>query len=105
MKYHETVRPFSVTTSDIKRWDQIIAEDSSLKDEYKRNFQIREYCYAGMWLFEQLMLKQCPLSLAQRIQYSAGKNSINQDPWKIHQEFLENYDKNEIIIKPSKFLN
>lgn len=106
MNYYEPfTRPSFITNQDLKRWDQIISQDSLLKEEYKRNFQIREYCYAGIWLFEQLMLSSCPVSLAKRIQYFAGKNSINKNPWEIHQESLSNYENDKLDIKSSQINN
>ncbi len=92
-------KPDFITEEDINRWNEILDQDTSISVEHKNNLIIREVCYAGMWLFEQLQERQCPDSLSVRIQYSAAKLCPGKDPWSIHQMMLDQYDKNQLTIE------
>ena len=89
-------RPEFVTSDDIKRWDDNIDNDPNLIDDIKNEPIIRELCYAGLYLSEQLDKLECPPEFIFRIQYSAGRASFGHDPWEVHQKFLESYKLNEL---------
>lgn len=92
-------RPDFITNEDIARWSKNLEEDESLSKELINSPIIREVCYAGLWLSEELEKLNCPNSIIVRIQYSAGKVSFSRDPWQVHQGFLEKYKNNELIFE------
>jgi hypothetical protein len=89
-------RPDSITNEDIKRWSDNIDSDENIPQSLVKNDTIREVCYAGLWLAEQLALLQCPESFITRIQFTAGQASFGRDPWEVHQMFLESYRDNKL---------
>lgn len=96
------MRPDFITQSDIDRWNEKIKNDplfpieqiTNLNEKMKDVFY--EVCYAGCYLAEQLQALQCPSELIVRIQYTAGKVSFGNEPWKIHLNLLEKYKNNEL---------
>jgi len=96
-------RPDFVTAADIARWSKEIDDDKSLPPNISKTPVIREVCFAGLWLSEQLSNLDCPSSLAVRIQYTAGKVSFGRDAWTVHQQFLDGYKNNtlDFVIDPS----
>lgn len=90
-------RPEFVTEEDIKRWDTNMDNDNDTfcAGLYK-DPTIREVCYSGLWLCEQLEDLKCPPEYITRIQYTAGRCSFGRDPWEVHQEFLESYKLNKL---------
>ena len=93
-------RPEFVTEKDIKRWNSNLENDPNLPDEIVNNEVIREVCYAGLWLSEQLSELECPPEWVVRIQYTAGRLSFGREPWEIHQGLLESYKLNELQFEP-----
>lgn len=93
-------RPTFVTEEDIKRWEDNMEADGSFPVVLFDNPTIREVCYAGLWLCEQLDALRCPSEYITRIQYTAGQLSFGHDPWKVHQEFLESYKLNDMQFEP-----
>ena len=89
-------RPGFITAADIARWSKEIDEDKSLPPNLSKSPVIREVCFAGFWLSEQLSELNCPKSLIVRIQYTAGKISFGRDAWEIHQQFLDGYKNNKL---------
>lgn len=89
-------RPTFVTEEDITRWDENMNGDPMLSPVFFDNPTIKEVCYAGLWLCEQLDSLQCPSEYITRIQYTAGKCSFGRDPWEVHQSFLESYKLNDM---------
>lgn len=89
-------RPSFITATDVARWSKEIDEDKSLPPGLSKSPVIREVCFAGLWLCEQLTELNCPKSLIVRIQYTAGKVSFGRDAWEIHQQFLEGYKNNTL---------
>jgi hypothetical protein len=89
-------RPDFITNEDIARWSKEIDNDKSLPPGLVKSPVIREVCFAGLWLSEQLSSLGCPDSLIVRIQYTAGKVSFGKDAWTIHQQFLEGYKNNTL---------
>jgi hypothetical protein len=90
------MRPDFVTNEDIHRWSVNIRTDPAMKP-YLDQPIILEACYAGLWLCEELEKVGCADELIVRIQYTAGQLCYGQkDPWKVHQEMLDAYNKNEL---------
>lgn len=89
-------RPSFITDEDIARWSKELDDSPILSKDMIKSAVIREVCYAGLWLAEQLEKLGCPDELITRIQYSAGKVSFGKDAWDIHQQFLDGYNKNEL---------
>jgi hypothetical protein len=89
-------RPDFVTNEDIARWSENIDNDPRLSPALKEQAIIREICYAGLWLTEELEKLKCPEEMIVRIQYTAGKLSYGRDIWEVHQMILDGYKLNEI---------
>jgi hypothetical protein len=82
--------------SDITRWNLNILNDS-LANEISQNAILKEICYAGYWLTEQLTLLKCHSNIIDQIIYSSGTQCFSQpDPWIIHQNMLNHYLNNEL---------
>ncbi len=90
------MRPDFVTHEDISRWSDEIDSEEGLPQVLASNPVIREVCYAGKWLSEQLFKLGCPEEFITRIQYTAGKASFGRDPWEVHQVMLDGYTNNEL---------
>lgn len=89
-------RPDFITNTDIARWSSELDSDPDMPQEMINEPILREVCYAGMWLVEELQKQRCPDELITRIQFSAGKASFGNDPWNIHENFLNGYKNNEL---------
>ena len=99
-------RPSFISTDDISRWSKEIDNDDNLPGGLIESPIIREVCYAGLWLCEELAKLSCPDSLIVQIQFTAGKMSFGKDVWQVHQQFLEDYKNNKLnIANNSKNLN
>ncbi len=85
------MRPNFITQEDITRWDETIDSDEDMPKGFADNPTQREVCYAGLWLYEQLMELDCPEVDAFQMQYTAGALSVTNDPWEVHQKTLEIY--------------
>ena len=92
-------RPEFVTDKDIARWSHNIDNDVNLPKELIESPIIREVCYAGLWLREELDELNCPDSIALRIQYTAGQISFGRDVWSVHQDIIEKYKANTLIFE------
>lgn len=92
-------RPNFITDEDISRWSNEIDNSPLLPKDLVKSAVIREVCYAGLWLAEELFKLNCPDSLVTRIQYSAGKSSFGKDAWDIHQKYLNGYKNNELFFE------
>lgn len=84
-------RPEFITNEDITRWSDNIDNDPNISVGLAQSALIREVCYAGLWLCEQLEELNCPEELILRIQYTAGKLSFGRDAWEVHIKMLEDY--------------
>lgn len=93
-------RPESVTEGDIERWDANIDNDPNIPEQIAKNEIIREACYAGLWLAEQLVDLKCPQEYIVRIQYTAGQLSFGREPWEVHQLLLQSYKLNDMEFEP-----
>src|SRR5271165_1246976 len=100
-------RPNFISHQDIVRWDNNLQNDPYLSPDILSQPIIREVCYCGLWLVEELEKLQCPLEYRVRIQYTAGKLSYGRDPWEVHQELLEGYVMNTLQFEeePNPTLN
>lgn len=92
-------RPSFVTQEDLVRWDQSIESDERIPKYFTDMPELREVCYAGLYLGEQLEKLECPEALIVRIQYSAGKSSFGNDVWEVHLSVLEKYKNSELEIE------
>ncbi len=89
-------RPNNVTENDLKRWDDIIDNDPNLPGHLAQMPIIREVCYAGQYLVDELTKLQCPDVLIARIMYTGGKLSFGRDAWEVHQELIDKYKNNTL---------
>lgn len=93
-------RPDFVTEEDIKRWDFNMENDLQLPKIVLEWPTLKEVCYAGFYLAEQLDALRCPPEYIVRIQYTAGRLSFGRDPWEVSQELLELYKLNQLEFEP-----
>jgi hypothetical protein len=89
-------RPKFITENDISRWANQIDNDKSVPKGLINSPVIREVCFAGLWLCEELNKLNCPDLLITRIQYTAGKLSFGKDVWEVHQQMLDGYKNNQL---------
>lgn len=92
-------RPNFVTPEDISRWSNNIDKDSAIPKALKESTIIREVCYSGLWLSEELFKLKCPDEIIVRIQWTAGKLSFGRDTWEVHQNILQEYKDNKLIFE------
>jgi len=90
------MRPEFITNEDIARWSESMENDPNMPQAYLDQPLIREVCYAGMWLCEELEKAGCNELLITRIQFTAGQLSFGHNPWTVHQEMLEAYKNNQL---------
>lgn len=88
-----------VSFEEISVIDNYLDKDPYMLSEYKNNPIIREVCRAGLFLCSKLEELNCPENLIVRIQWTAGKLSYNKDPWEVHNDILEKYKNNTLIIE------
>lgn len=93
------MRPDFITNEDIERWSKNIDMDPDLPKVFADSAIVRELCYAGLWLSEELEKLSCPEDLITRIQFTAGKLSYGRDAWETHQKVLEAYKNAELIFE------
>jgi hypothetical protein len=103
-------RPEFITHAEIARWDADINQDPlllSLPKDLMESPVLREVCYAGCWLGEQLDQLQCPAEFIIRIQWHAGKLSFGRDAWDVHQKMLLDYQDNKLVFEsePNESVN
>jgi hypothetical protein len=92
-------RPDFVSEEDILRWSSNIDNDPSFPKSLAASQTIREVCYAGLWLAEQLDQLACPDFVIVRIQDAAGRLSFGRNPWEVSQELLEKYENNQLVFE------
>lgn len=93
------LRPNFITKDDVLRWDHIIDNDPYLPESLAASPTIREVCYAGLWLWDELAKLSCPESIIVRIQDAAGRLSFGRDTWEVSAKLLESYKNNELIFE------
>ena len=88
-------RPDFIKEEDIVIWSDSLDNDPKLK-----NVQgipaLREVCYAGLYLAEELEQLSCPKDLIVRIQYTAGVMSFGRDAWEVAVMLLDKFKKEEL---------
>jgi hypothetical protein len=84
-------RPEFITNEDIMRWSENIDNDDTLPQAVKESPVIREVCYAGLWISEELEKLGCSKELISKVQYTGGQLSFGRDPWEVHQRLLTGY--------------
>jgi thymidine kinase len=92
-------RPEFVSNEDLDRWSEVIDNDERIPKHVAQAVLIREVCYAGLYLVEQLEKLNCPDDLSVRIQWQGGKASFGRDPWEVHQKLLEDYIDNKLLFE------
>lgn len=93
------LRPNYVTEDNILRWDNIIDNDPFIPESLAASPTIREVCYAGLWLWDELEKLECPEFVIVRIQEAAGRLSFGRDTWDVSAKMLENYKNNELVFE------
>jgi hypothetical protein len=93
------LRPNFVTENDILRWDNIINNDPLMPEALATVPTIREVCYAGLWLCDELSKLECPNFVIVRIQDTAGRLSFGRDTWDVSTKLLESYKNNELVFE------
>jgi hypothetical protein len=93
------LRPNFVTEDDILRWDNIIDNDPFMPKPLADSPTIREVCYAGLWLWDELEKLECPEFVIVRIQEAAGRLSFGRDTWDVSAKMLESYKNNELVFE------
>lgn len=91
-------RPQFVTDADVVRWTEVISQDSDVA-VIASNSVIREVCFAGLWLGEELEKLECPEDLIIRIQEAAGRLSFGRETWEVCQKVLEDYKNNQLVFE------
>jgi hypothetical protein len=100
-------RPDSVTEKDIAEWSDNIDNDEQIPKYLLKEPLIREVCFAGLWMCEELEKLGCPEYLIVRIQEAAGRLSFGRDPWEVSKTLLDTYKANELNFEqdPSGITN
>jgi hypothetical protein len=92
-------RPEFVTEEDIARWQDVLDNDDRLPKPLLASAIIKEVCFAGLWLAEELENSNCPEDIIVRIQFTHGRLSFGRDPWKAAQTLLDGYRKGELSFE------
>src|SRR5574339_427910 len=92
-------RPDFVTENDVSRWSSNIDTDPAFPKSLASSPVIREVCYAGLGLCEELDKLGCPDFLVVRIQDAAGRLSFGRDPWEVSVELLDRYKNDQLIFE------
>ncbi len=93
------MRPNYVSDLDIKKWSSELYNNKNIPSHLLKNKQLFETCLAGMWIAENLAKDLCPDSVIIRIQFTAAKLSVNNDPWVIHKMILDKYHSSDLIFE------
>lgn len=92
-------RPDFVTGENLARWSENLDSDPNLPQDLIQSPIVREVCYAGLFLIEELEKLQCPESIIIRIQFTAGKLSFGRDAWDVHLKLLDDYKNNQLVFE------
>jgi hypothetical protein len=100
-------RPDFVRDEDILRWSNNIEKDPNIPPLVLSSTVLREVCYAGLYLAEELDKLKCPEEIIIRIQFTAGRLCFGRDPWEVSSYLIESYKKDELQFEsdPDKELN
>jgi len=89
-------RPEHISNEDIARWDTLIDNDTNIPSAIAKNAVVREVCYAGQWLSEELTKLKCKEEFIVRITYTMGQLSFGRDAWVVAQSMLDAFKANEL---------
>jgi len=90
-------RPIDLTYEKIAEYDKIIDNDPLMDENLSQNPIVREVCYAGQYLCEQLTKINCPDHVIGQIMYTAGAMCYGRkDPWPIHQDMYNRFVAGEL---------
>ena len=95
-------RPNFIQDLDIKRWSELLDQEKHIPQDLLKIPALRETCYAGFWLSEELSKLSCPASIIAQIQFTAGQLSYLSDPWEVHQLILKEYVENNLVFEPEE---
>jgi|WetSurMetagenome_2_1015567.scaffolds.fasta_scaffold1036351_2 hypothetical protein len=93
------LRPNFVTEEDILRWDNMINNDPLMPVSLASSPTIREVCYAGLWLCDELEKLLCPDDIIVRLQHTAGRLSFGRNTWEVSSKLLEDYKNNNLTFE------
>ena len=93
-----------VSEEDILRWSANIDGNSKIPKFIADNETIREVMYSGLWLIDELVLRECSDVNIVALQFKAGKLSFGRDPWEVHQKVLRDYERLDVncVALPSE---
>lgn len=94
-------RPKFISEEDIIRWTKNIETDQNIPKYVLKQDSIKEVCFAGLYLAEELTKLNCPEDLVFRIQYTAGKMSFGKDPWEVSIMILNKFKDNTLEFEIS----
>ena len=86
-------RPNFISQKDLDSWDIQIAADPELPSDFGDDPIQKEVLYCGLWLYEQLFTLGADKETIEKLQYTAGSLSYNNDPWNVHQITVASYIK------------
>jgi hypothetical protein len=91
-------KPDFITEEDLARWSNNIDTDLNLPRLLANDPTIREVCYAGLWLCEELEKLECPNVIIVRIQETAGRLSFGRDPWDVSISMIHAYKNDQLVF-------
>jgi hypothetical protein len=94
-------RPNFITQEDINRWTQNLENDKKISKHVLNNDYIKEVCFAGMFMVEELQKLKCSDDMIVRMQYTAGKLSFGRNPWDVSQIILQKFKDNDLTFEES----
>jgi hypothetical protein len=92
-------RPNFVTEEDISRWSENIDNDPGMPKSLAASPTIREVCFAGFWLCDELAKLECPDFLIVRIQDAHGRLSFGRETWEVSHQLLELYKNDQLVFE------
>lgn len=100
-------RPDYVKDEDIARWSKNIESDPNIPPFILQSPVMREVCYAGLYLAEQLDELSCEDSLIAQIQFTAGRMCFGRDPWLVSDYMIKEYKAGNLQFEeePNSDLN
>lgn len=87
-------RPNTITNAQLLQWDNNL--NQTISADILELSLIKEVCYAGLYLAEELDKLSCPEDLIVRIQFTAGQLSFGRDPWEVSNQLIEDYKDNKL---------
>jgi hypothetical protein len=84
-------RPDYVKDEDIARWSKNIDTDPQMPKLVLESPTLREVCYAGLYLAEELDKLSCPSEKITQIQFTAGRMCFGRNPWIVSDYLIKEY--------------